>query len=203
MPNPHALVWHHQGQEQSIVNTHCPVLKQVKSKPSAGLWGHQTAFGAQVPSVSMSVCHRLVGMCVSQTCAAGKLYDPSTGLICGLKPAHFVTLATPHMGCDGAGPAQVTYISLSLSCVAAFSCSLTQATNEPRPRRKACPAACCTQTLLCWSATQQTSSPKSCLVLWRYDTHSVHRVCVRLDMHRALLSKRHSTRQLLGDDFVE
>ena len=39
---------------------------------------------------------------------AGKLYDPSTKLIAGLKPAHFLTLATPHMGCDGQGPAQVT-----------------------------------------------------------------------------------------------
>ncbi len=38
---------------------------------------------------------------------AGKLYDPVTCLICGLIPAHFITLATPHMGCDGEGPAQV------------------------------------------------------------------------------------------------
>ena len=40
-------------------------------------------------------------------CRAGKLYDPASRLIAGLKPAHFVTLATPHMGCDGEGPAQV------------------------------------------------------------------------------------------------
>jgi len=38
---------------------------------------------------------------------ASKLYDPVTSLICGLIPAHFITLATPHMGCDGEGPAQV------------------------------------------------------------------------------------------------
>ncbi len=38
---------------------------------------------------------------------AGKLYNPVTHLICGLIPAHFVTMATPHMGCDGEGPAQV------------------------------------------------------------------------------------------------
>ena len=42
-------------------------------------------------------------------CGAGKLYDPTTQLIAGLKPAHFLTLATPHMGCDGEGPAQVQF----------------------------------------------------------------------------------------------
>ena len=37
---------------------------------------------------------------------AGQLYDPETELICGLRPAHFITLATPHLGCDADGPAQ-------------------------------------------------------------------------------------------------
>ena len=44
-----------------------------------------------------------------RACTAGKLYDPNTRLIAGLKPAHFLTLATPHMGCDGEGPAQVIF----------------------------------------------------------------------------------------------
>jgi len=38
---------------------------------------------------------------------AGKLYDPGTGLVLGLKPVHFITLATPHLGCDGGGVSQV------------------------------------------------------------------------------------------------
>ena len=39
---------------------------------------------------------------------AGQLYDPETGLICGLRPTHFITLATPHLGCEaGDSPAQV------------------------------------------------------------------------------------------------
>jgi hypothetical protein len=39
----------------------------------------------------------------------GKLYDAETQLICGLRPAHFITLATPHLGCDAKeSPAQVT-----------------------------------------------------------------------------------------------
>lgn len=52
--------------------------------------------------------HSMGGLLVRY--AAGKLYDPVTCLICGLVPAHFITLATPHMGCDGEGPAQVPFI---------------------------------------------------------------------------------------------
>ncbi|KAL0039127.1 hypothetical protein WJX77_008695 [Trebouxia sp. C0004] len=52
--------------------------------------------------------HSMGGLLVRY--AAGKLYDPVTCLICGLIPAHFITLATPHMGCDGEGPAQVPFI---------------------------------------------------------------------------------------------
>ncbi|CAG9460761.1 unnamed protein product [Pedinophyceae sp. YPF-701] len=33
--------------------------------------------------------------------AAGKLYDPQTGLIAGLKPMHYVSMATPHLGVAG------------------------------------------------------------------------------------------------------
>ncbi|KAG2488152.1 hypothetical protein HYH03_013295 [Edaphochlamys debaryana] len=42
--------------------------------------------------------------------ALGLLYDPSTGRVAGLRPAHFVTLATPHCGCDAEGLAQVPFI---------------------------------------------------------------------------------------------
>ncbi|PNG98959.1 hypothetical protein TSOC_015273, partial [Tetrabaena socialis] len=38
--------------------------------------------------------------------AIGLLYSPATGRIAGLAPAHFITLATPHVGCDAEGLAQ-------------------------------------------------------------------------------------------------
>jgi hypothetical protein len=44
-----------------------------------------------------------------RVCAAGRLFDPESRTICGLKPCHFVSMATPHLGCDGElNPAQVS-----------------------------------------------------------------------------------------------
>jgi hypothetical protein len=40
--------------------------------------------------------------------AIGQLYNPASRTVCGLQPAHFVTLATPHCGCDADGVAQVS-----------------------------------------------------------------------------------------------
>jgi hypothetical protein len=34
-------------------------------------------------------------------------YDPETKRIAGLEPCHFITMATPHLGCDDDGVAQV------------------------------------------------------------------------------------------------
>jgi Putative serine esterase (DUF676) len=46
--------------------------------------------------------------------AAGHLFDPATGLVAGLRPAHFVTMATPHLGCEvAASPAQVGVFRVS------------------------------------------------------------------------------------------
>eukprot|EP00879_Flechtneria_rotunda_P012727 GHRR01013291.1.p1 GENE.GHRR01013291.1~~GHRR01013291.1.p1 ORF type:complete len:777 (+),score=287.73 GHRR01013291.1:426-2756(+) len=42
--------------------------------------------------------------------AIGVLYNPSNNSIIGLEPAHFVSLATPHCGCDSDGVAQVPFI---------------------------------------------------------------------------------------------
>ena len=42
-----------------------------------------------------------MSVCKSDAAMTGKLYDPETELICGLRPTHFVTFATPHLGCDG------------------------------------------------------------------------------------------------------
>ncbi len=45
--------------------------------------------------------------------AAAVLYDPPSGKIAGLEPCHFITLATPHAGCDSeAGPSQASELSL-------------------------------------------------------------------------------------------
>jgi hypothetical protein len=39
--------------------------------------------------------------------AAGALYDPATGHVAGLRPLHYICMATPHLGCDGDGESQV------------------------------------------------------------------------------------------------
>ena len=31
--------------------------------------------------------------------AAGRLYDPATGLVAGLRPRHYISIASPHLGC--------------------------------------------------------------------------------------------------------
>lgn len=42
--------------------------------------------------------------------AAGHLFDEDSGLIAGLRPGHFIAMATPHLGCDVAtSPAQVGF----------------------------------------------------------------------------------------------
>lgn len=55
--------------------------------------------------------------------AIGKLYDSQTRLMAGLKPAHFVSMAAPHLGCsDAEGPAQVSCPTRQqLQCALVFS----------------------------------------------------------------------------------
>ncbi len=43
-------------------------------------------------------------------CAIGRAYNQSTGCVAGLQPRHYVSMATPHLGCDVEGPAQVPLI---------------------------------------------------------------------------------------------
>jgi hypothetical protein len=38
--------------------------------------------------------------------AVAQLYNPQSCTVAGLKPSHFITLATPHLGCDAEGVAQ-------------------------------------------------------------------------------------------------
>ena len=42
--------------------------------------------------------------------ATAALFNPEAQTIAGLAPAHFITMATPHLGCDGDGVAQVPFI---------------------------------------------------------------------------------------------
>jgi hypothetical protein len=39
--------------------------------------------------------------------AIGISFDPASRKVLGLEPSHFVTLATPHLGCDAEGVSQV------------------------------------------------------------------------------------------------
>jgi len=40
--------------------------------------------------------------------AAGLMFDADAGTMAGLAPGHFITMATPHLGCEtGPSPAQV------------------------------------------------------------------------------------------------
>lgn len=46
--------------------------------------------------------------------AVGDLYDPRTSTVAGLRPCHFIALASPHLGCESdSGPAQVPLIRWS------------------------------------------------------------------------------------------
>jgi alpha-beta hydrolase superfamily lysophospholipase len=51
--------------------------------------------------------HSMGGLIVRH--AAGNLYDPSSKLVAGLQPIHFIAMASPHLGCDASGESQVCY----------------------------------------------------------------------------------------------
>ncbi|KAI8469034.1 MAG: putative serine esterase-domain-containing protein [Monoraphidium minutum] len=57
------------------------------------------------------VCHSMGGLMARY--AVGALFNPASGTIAGLQPAHFVTLATPHFGCDSDGVSAVPFIMWS------------------------------------------------------------------------------------------
>ncbi len=61
---------------------------------------------AQHPSLERItvIGHSMGGLLLRYAVAA--LYDPSSKTICGLEPAHFISIATPHLGCDSKGVAQ-------------------------------------------------------------------------------------------------
>lgn len=61
------------------------------------------------------VGHSMGGLLVRY--AAGKLYKAETGLVAGLRPMHFITIASPHLGCDVVGEPQVWHrLACTLTC---------------------------------------------------------------------------------------
>ncbi|KAF8063649.1 IPK2 [Scenedesmus sp. PABB004] len=54
------------------------------------------------------VAHSMGGLIARH--ALGALYNPGLGTVCGLAPAHFVSIASPHLGCDADGVAQVPFV---------------------------------------------------------------------------------------------
>jgi triacylglycerol esterase/lipase EstA (alpha/beta hydrolase family) len=54
--------------------------------------------------------------------AAGRLFDADTGRVAGLKPIHFITMASPHLGCDAVGEAQVRLSSKYSAVILPATC---------------------------------------------------------------------------------
>jgi triacylglycerol esterase/lipase EstA (alpha/beta hydrolase family) len=62
---------------------------------------------ASAPSLTRIsvIAHSMGGLMARY--AVGALFNPHKNLVCGLEPCHFVSMATPHCGCDADGVAQV------------------------------------------------------------------------------------------------
>ncbi|KAK9791606.1 hypothetical protein WJX73_006793 [Symbiochloris irregularis] len=68
------------------------------------------AYVAEHPPLKrISVLVHSMGGLLARYCI-GKLFNPITQRVCGLIPVHFISMATPHLGCDGTGNAQVPFI---------------------------------------------------------------------------------------------
>ena len=48
--------------------------------------------------------------------AAGRLYDPATGLVAGLRPRHYISIASPHLGCTAEMSEAQARVHLLLVC---------------------------------------------------------------------------------------
>jgi hypothetical protein len=51
------------------------------------------------------VAHSMGGLLARY--AIGALFNPEQGTVAGLQPVHYISMATPHMGCDAGGVSQV------------------------------------------------------------------------------------------------
>lgn len=96
------------GREQAG-EEHCAKLKNsqvyVKLKKHRCMWHVAQQCVARCLLCSSTLLHGAR----SPACryAIGLLFNPQSSTIAGLVPGHFVTLATPHCGCDAEGVAQV------------------------------------------------------------------------------------------------
>jgi hypothetical protein len=71
------------------------------------------ALAAANPNLArISVVAHSMGGLISRY-AVGALYNPANGRVAGLQPRHFITLATPHCGCDTEGVAAVPFLEWS------------------------------------------------------------------------------------------
>ena len=88
---------------------------RLKRTASAVTWQHSAIhlLNRGGCSGSFSCCERLDGGKLVEL-PSGKLYKAEAGTVAGLRPAHFITLATPHLGCNGWGPNQV---GIRLQCL--------------------------------------------------------------------------------------
>jgi hypothetical protein len=74
------------------------------------LAGEVRRVAAAHPSLErISFLTHSMGGLISRYCV-GALFDPRSRKIAGLEPCHFLTLATPHFGCDAEGVAQVPFV---------------------------------------------------------------------------------------------
>ena len=107
------------------------IATSIAHAPSSKLWRSARCLKARLVAVRRLWKHFLPGACAieltialyliflmqpaqGRPCAAGKLYSPENDTIAGLQPAHFVTMATPHLGVAGQGDYKVS------TCAQAF-----------------------------------------------------------------------------------
>jgi hypothetical protein len=70
------------------------------------------------------VAHSMGGLMARY--ALGSLFNPGQGRVCGLEPAHFVSMATPHCGCDADGVAQVCLCGVRGGCGCGFGSTASE-----------------------------------------------------------------------------
>jgi hypothetical protein len=75
--------------------------------------------------------HSMGGLLVRH--AVGHLYNPSSMLVAGLQPIHFITMASPHLGCDASGESQAR----------AATCNFGAAMHPATPCASPCAAVHC------------------------------------------------------------
>lgn len=115
------------------------------------------------------VAHSMGGLMARY--AVGALFNPHKSLVCGLEPCHFVSMATPHCGCDADGVAQVcglprrfgpTTVPLSTVLVCRYSQPLCVSTASLITT--SCPPPSHSHKVLQGAATTTTPAPRPLVV---------------------------------------